>query len=127
MLYLVYRVLYTDMVKKKYAVPFKHGTTTGKFGFVANEDAYKEVLTNLGVEEVSDTELKNVMMNLDAEDIPVPRVVIHYALTGGKKRSARLFYDPSKPLATIMDSLLGTAYKTGTITAVNSPRRRVYQ
>lgn len=113
------------MAKKRYAVPFENGTSKGKFGFVANAEAYTGIATTLGVEEVSDTDLKNVMMNLDADDIPVGRVCIHYEVSG-KRRSARVFYDPTKPIATVCNALIGETYKSGKITGANPPRRRVY-
>jgi hypothetical protein len=113
------------MAQVRYAVPFENGTSKGKFGFMASAEAYTGVATVLGVETVSDTEIKNVMMNLDADDIPVGRVCIHYE-AAGKKRSARLFYDPTKPIATVCNALIGETYKGGKITGANPPRRRVY-
>lgn len=106
-------------------MPFEQGTSKGQFGFVANEEAYKELLTILGVEEVADADLPNVMMNVDADDVLVGRICIHYEV-GSKRRSARLFYDPTKPVATVCSALIGETYKTGKITKANPPRRRVY-
>lgn len=113
------------MPKKRFAIPFEWGTSKGKWGFVANEDAYKSIATILGVEEVSDADLKNVMMNIDADDIPVGRVVIHYE-QGGKRKSAKVYYDPTKAASKVCADLIGENYKGGKIVAANLPRRRLY-
>ena len=113
------------MAKKKFAVPFEHGTSKGKFGFIADEAAYTGIATTLGVETVADTDLKNVMMNIEADDVPVGRICIHYEV-GGKRRSARVFYDPTKAISAVCQALIGETYKGGKITSANPPRRRVY-
>lgn len=113
------------MPRKQFAVPFEHGTSKGKWGFVANEDAYKGIATILGVEEVDANDLKNIMMNIDADDIPVGRIVIHYE-KAGKRRSAKVYYDPTKSVAKICADLIGESYQGGKIISANPPRRRVY-
>lgn len=112
------------MARKRYSIPFEFGTSKGDFGFIANETTYDEIKTELGVNDVTDAELKNVLMNLDADDIQIGKIRIQYKV-GDKNRSTTVMYDPKKSLSEVASALVGKAYKTGTITAADRPKRRI--